>query len=586
MIMRPRLLQIVFLIFCCQLSTYAQNRIPAFEMNERLGRGINMGNAFEAPTETAWGNPWNAEYFEIMADLGFDHVRLPVRWETTERSMASPPYTINATFLNRIKEVVDEALKNKLHIIVNMHHHDALFEDPQGQKARFLSQWEQIATFFKDYPDSLLFEVLNEPHGNLSPEMWNEYFDDALDIIRLTNPERTVILGVAEFGGLGGIVHLQLPDDENIILSPHYYNPFNFTHQGAEWVGPGADDWLGTKWLDTEAERETIENEFSFALQFSEENHIPIHVGEFGAYSKADIESRERWTTFLARWFEELGLSWAYWEFSAGFGIYNPSNQTYNDPLVNALLHNEMPEPVPVYATTIYQSNFSQGTDGWILNTSGGASGSLSATSGKLNVNITNGGTETWHAQLVKNNISLVKDKMYRISFNIASTSNRNATFYAGKASDPWNSYNGYNSLSLNTSDQAFSYAFTMTSPTDNQARLVFDLGLNTAGVSIHDIKVEQLSFEPPVTIITSLEGDLSQSKVTVYPNPASTFLIVEGLERNMNAEIMDISGRTIMRQLLDKNNSTLRIDNLMSGLYIMRLQGNGFEEQYKIVKE
>ncbi len=284
------MMKIYFFIFTISFCTFSfdgksQNRIPAFEMNERLGRGVNMGNAFEAPSENEWGNPWMPEYFDIMADLGLDHVRLPVRWEPSDRSMAIAPYTISATFMNRIQEVVDEALKNKLHIIVNMHHHEALFDDPVGQKERFLSMWSQIATHFHDYPDSLLFEVLNEPHGNLSPQMWNIFYADALAQIRQTNPTRIVLMGTAEYGGLGGFVHLELPDDEYIIVSPHYYNPFKFTHQGAEWVD-NSDPWLGTEWNDTEIDREAVESEFSYAIQFSKDKHIPIHVGEFGALVK------------------------------------------------------------------------------------------------------------------------------------------------------------------------------------------------------------------------------------------------------------------------------------------------------------
>src|SRR5690606_29235987 len=106
------------------------------------------------------------------------------------------------------------ALKYNLHIIVNMHHHEALFENPTTQKDRFLSQWFQIADHFKDYPEGLLFEVLNEPHGNITPEIWNEYFADALTEIRKTNPTRVVLMGVAEYGGLGGIGQLELPEDE------------------------------------------------------------------------------------------------------------------------------------------------------------------------------------------------------------------------------------------------------------------------------------------------------------------------------------------------------------------------------------
>jgi endoglucanase len=117
--------------------------------------------------------------------------------------------------------------------------------------------------------------------------------------------------------------------------------------------------WLGTKWTDTEAERETIRKEFAYALQFSETHNIPIHIGEFGAYSKADAESRSKWTTFVSRWFEEQSFSWAYWEFSAGFGIYNPNTKQLNTSLVNALLHNPMPRPNSHYCHPDLPKQFS-----------------------------------------------------------------------------------------------------------------------------------------------------------------------------------------------------------------------------------
>ena len=568
------------------LFVKAQQRIPAFEMNDRLGRGINLGNCLEAPSEGEWGYSWKAEYFEIMADLGFKHVRLPVRWEPADRSMATPPYTINATFFSRIKEIVDNALENKLHIIVNMHHHEALYDDPAGQKERFISQWSQIAKYFQDYPDSLLFEVLNEPHGNLSPELWNDFFADALTEIRKTNPERVVLLGVAEYGGLGGIVHLELPDDEYIILSPHYYNPFNFTHQGAEWVD-NSDPWLGTEWQDTEIDRETVENEFKFALQFSADNHIPIHVGEFGAYSKADIDSRERWTTFLARWFEEQGMSWAYWEFNAGFGIYDPDTKTYLDPLVNALLHNEMPEPTKVYTTPIYTSDFSTNTDGWNLNTQGGAAGSISVSDNKLNVTLTNGGTESWHAQLVLNNLEIKKDSMYKVSFKAQAAANRSLTSYVGKASDPWNAYSGYNGISIGTTEVDYSYSFTMSENTDPNARLVFDLGKSDADINVTNIKVELISFSDPgeVPPVTSLV-DEQLEKLTFYPNPVVKTLYIPDLPKYNYAYFTNIHGRMVRSMNINSTSSSIEMGNLPAGLYLLRLTGNGMEDQLKVLKQ
>jgi aryl-phospho-beta-D-glucosidase BglC (GH1 family) len=576
-------IKIFFFAFFCAgiISSKAQNRITAFEMNERLGRGINMGNSFEAPSETAWGNPWDPEYFKIMSELGFSHVRLPVRWEPADRSMANSPYSIYPEFLDRIQEVVDTALRYGLHIIINMHHHEALYEDPAGQKDRFQSQWDQIANRFKDYPDSLLFEVLNEPHGNLTPALWNEYFSDALSEIRKTNPTRVVLMGTAEYGGLGGVVHLQIPNDEYLILSVHYYNPFNFTHQGADWVGSQSEEWLGTEWFDTEADREAVASDFASALQYSETNHIPLHVGEFGAYEEADLDSRTRWTTFLARWFEQQDLSWAYWEFSAGFGIYDPSTKQYITPLVDALLHNEMPEPTPVQAIPVYTSDFTNGTDGWILQNSGGASGSLAASEGKLNVSITNGGTESWHVQLIKRNIPLEKDNMYRISFKAMANDNRSASFYAGKDSDPWNAYSGYNGISIPTTETAYSFTFTMTNPTDMNARLVFDFGLDTTGVSVTEINVDEL-----ILSTTSLDDTKLQPVVNIYPNPFDTFLYCRDLDKFDYIEVYDMQGRLWRRSFLHPNDKVINLDNIPQGMYFLRLEGKSNQESIKIVKE
>jgi endoglucanase len=143
--------------------------------------------------------------------------------------------------------------------------------------------------------------------------------------------------------------------------------------------------------------------------------------------------------------------------------------------------------------TPVYTADFTDGTDGWILQNSGSANGSLTASGGKLNVSISNGGTESWHVQLIKRNIPLEKDKMYRVSFNAKATAGRNATFYAGKNSDPWNAYSGYNGLSIGPAEATYSFTFTMTSPTDMAARLVFDLGLDTTDVSISALKVDEL---------------------------------------------------------------------------------------------
>ena len=92
--MKTKKLIFVCLIMSFSLSLAAQGDSPAFKMNKRLGRGVNIGNTFEAPSETAWGNSWDPSYLKIIADLGFSHVRLPVRWEIPGRNDDSALYYI------------------------------------------------------------------------------------------------------------------------------------------------------------------------------------------------------------------------------------------------------------------------------------------------------------------------------------------------------------------------------------------------------------------------------------------------------------------------------------------------------------
>ncbi len=569
----------LFLILFALNST-AQNREKAFEINSKLGRGVNYGNMFEAPSETAWGNPWRTKYAGMIADLGFNHVRIPIRWEPSDRSMSTEPYTISATFLNRIKQVVDSVINNGMFAIINMHHHDVLYEDPDGQKERFIAQWEQISAFFKDYPDTLLFEILNEPHGNLVPEKWNVFAADALTKIREDNPERIVLIGTAPYGGLAGIHDLQIPDDEFIILTVHYYNPFHFTHQGASWVGEGSDAWLGTKWTDSEDERIIVQNEFAPLRQIEKNKKIPIHIGEFGAYEKADITSRGKWTTYISRYFETLNWSWDYWEFSAGFGIYDPAYDRYNQELVDALLHNEMPEPSKYVGTTIYKSDFGKTSVGWSLYKQGTAVATMARADSALNVSITNGSSETWHVQMSKANIKLTEGKKYRVTFKAKADTSRIAHTYIGMTSSPWSSYSGTTVMSLTDTFAVYTYIFDMTK-TDNDTRMAFDLGKSTVNFSVKDILVESIVLVPPTSanIIESYNS-------TIYPNPATDKLYINNLDKFEEYSIINMHGGILQSRKLNPFLNQINIENLPIGMYFISLLGEEKRFTSKVIKK
>ncbi len=568
---------ILFTLFI-SLGIQAQNREHAFDVNKRLGRGINYGNMFEAPSEQAWGNPWKPQYDGIIADLGFNHIRIPIRWEPSARSSATEPYTINQVFLNRIKQVVDSALNNGLHAIINMHHHDSLFANPDKQKDRFLAQWKQISVFFKDYPDSLLFEILNEPNGKMTPEKWNVFAADALTTIREDNPDRIVLIGTPEWGGLGGLPYLQLPDDENIILTVHYYNPFQFTHQGAEWVS-GADAWLGTEWNDSETERMVVQQEFAPLVAFEKKYNVPVHIGEFGSYSKSDIGFRKKWTTYISRYLETLNWSWAYWEFSAGFGIYNPNTQKFNQELVDALLHNEMPEPAKYVGTPVYKSNFNISNDGWNLYKQGAAACQLTRANNALTVAISNGGTENWHVQLVKNNVQLKAGKKYRFSFKAKAETARAFTSYIGMSSSPWTAYSGYNGVAASDTFSVYTFIFDQNQ-NDNTARIAFDLGKSDADFTMTEFLLEEVVLQWPTGA-----NDFNVFKTTVYPNPVNDNIYINNRDGFQEYSLLNIQGEVLKSGNLSSYTNIINLVRYPPGMYFMVLKNSNNRYSVKLVK-
>ncbi len=309
----------------------------AFQQNRRIGRGVNLGNALEAPKEGEWGVVLEEEFFPLIKSGGFDSVRVPIRWNAYADQ--AEPYTIAPVFFERVDWVVANALKNDLVVILNIHHYEEIMKSPTEHRARFLAIWRQIAAHYQDAPDGVMFELLNEPNGPISNGgAWNELLAAGIQEVRQTNPGRTIIVGPGNWNSIDRLPALKLPeDDRNLIVTVHYYQPFEFTHQGAEWVD-NSDRYLGTTWSGTPAQRSAIDGDLDWAIQWAERNRRPVFLGEFGAYSKADMDSRALWTESVARAAEARGMSWAYWEFCAGFGVYDRAVSDWVKPLHAALI--------------------------------------------------------------------------------------------------------------------------------------------------------------------------------------------------------------------------------------------------------
>ena len=123
-------------------SSKSSAETSAFKINKFLGRGVNLGNALEAPNEGEWGVTLKEEYFSIIKQAGFNSVRLPVRWSA--HALAEKPYTINPDFFKRVDWAVNCAIKNNLYIMLNIQRYDPLTADPNSYHfERFLALWQR-----------------------------------------------------------------------------------------------------------------------------------------------------------------------------------------------------------------------------------------------------------------------------------------------------------------------------------------------------------------------------------------------------------------------------------------------------------
>lgn len=316
-------------------SNAVGNMQDAFEINSRIGRGINLGNMLESPKKRAWGVKLEEHYFDLIKEAGFNSVRIPCRW--SDYAAEEAPYQIDPDFLARVDLAVEQALSRGLIVILNIHHYHEFMEDPEGHTDRVMGIWKQLSEHYKDQPRALCFEVMNEPTNKVTPEIWNRIQNDAIRLIRKTHPDRVIFVAPLGWNRIHHLKNLELPsNDRNLIASVHFYEPFKFTHQGARWVD--RDIPVGTEWKGTEEQKAELLADLDEAVRWSKENNIPINVGEFGAYSKADMESRVRWTAFLCREMEKRDMSWNYWEFCSSFGVYDPHAEAWRKPLLKALI--------------------------------------------------------------------------------------------------------------------------------------------------------------------------------------------------------------------------------------------------------
>ncbi len=339
-----------------EMKPIARHDTPAYRAAEMFQHGVNLGDYLEAGR---YGVSVSADEFATMKREGFDHVRVPVGWY--RYAGPGPDFALSPEIFSRVDFAVTNALNNGLAVMINIHHFNALDENPTNAATEFVVLWRQIAAHYQKFPKQLAFELDNEPHQNATTALMNPIDAQAIAEIRRTNPARTIFVEPGGWGAIGELKNLVLPSDDNVIVSVHCYDPFYFTHQGATWTsgltpvtgivfpGPPAtplvpDPTLQLKphqldWIEKYNTLPTEKNPIS-ALAFAEKLKYvhdwsdfygrPVHLGEFGAIVKADPESRANFYSAFRRTAEQEKLGWCIWDWSANFRYWD---KTHNTPM-------------------------------------------------------------------------------------------------------------------------------------------------------------------------------------------------------------------------------------------------------------
>ena len=363
--------------------------------DERILTGWNLGDTLDAHEkgvsgETLWGNPKASQLlFDGVKKAGFDIVRIPVTW--MGHFGAKPDFKIKEKLLMRVAEVADYAHNASLKVIINMHH-DGITSREEKQEGwhsikragknkseyeritfQFFQLWKNIALYFKDYGQWLMFESMNEIHDgnwgndskgelNVTKELipqfeiinkWNQVFTDAVRSAAGCNTGRFLIIsGYCKVPMHTIADYFILPADPSPfkqIVSFHYYDPYEFCIEGSKHFWGGKED------------KKQADDDFApFKKRFID-NKVPVIIGESGAAlqlhggkSKEETARRCRldYISYIYSKAKEYGLVPFYWDNGAAetsedgekFGLINRKtgkpNNDESDKIIKAITGN------------------------------------------------------------------------------------------------------------------------------------------------------------------------------------------------------------------------------------------------------
>ena len=323
-----------------QQATDSTGNYGAFSVK----RGTNIAHWLSQSNKR--GNERAAYFTEkdiaYIKSAGFDHIRLPI----DEEQMWDESGKRNADAFQLLDNALTWANKAELRVVLDLHilrsHHFNAAEKPlwtqPAAQDKFIQLWKDLADAVKKWPNGMLaYEFMNEPVAD-DPEQWNRLLKRVADSIRSWEAQRTLVIGSNRWQSANTFDQLRVPpNDKNILLSFHFYEPFHLTHYKASWTHlkdfagqvtyPGQIVINGTTAEERRVyNRDTLEKMMAKPIKLSKELGLPLYCGEFGVIDGSPRDAKVAWYRDLVAIFEKHNIGYANWNYKAGsFGIVDAS---------------------------------------------------------------------------------------------------------------------------------------------------------------------------------------------------------------------------------------------------------------------
>ena len=205
----------------------------------------------------------------------------------------------------------------------------------------------------------------------------------------------------------------------------------------------------------------------------------------------------------------------------------------------------------------------------------GSSAATTSVAGGTATVNVTTIGTEPYQPQLVQYNLALDKGMKYKLTFKASADVARKIAVSFQQSVDPWGDY-ATNEFDITTTEQEYTFIFTMEEDSDPTSQFAFNLGQATGAVKISDVKLVYTNLDPQY---------ISRQMVTVNHlfSVNGRNLNVSPVNGNVQVKIVDIHGK-VKASFNTASAATFSLANIPAGVYYVNAKGAGVNQLKSIV--